>query len=57
MANLTMKAEKDIATILLEDGGLALADISSIIWRYDENSELLEALTDIIYKKSLACRS
>lgn len=40
MANLIMKTEKDVATILKDDGRLALADINSIIWRYDEKHEL-----------------
>lgn len=35
MAGLTMKAEKNIATILEDEHNIALADIGSIIWRYD----------------------
>ncbi|KAJ4171240.1 hypothetical protein NW754_007385 [Fusarium falciforme] len=33
MASLTMHSEKGVAQILQEDGGVALNEIDSIIWR------------------------
>jgi hypothetical protein len=39
MANLQMNANKDVATILSEDGRVLPSDIGSIIWRCGLHTE------------------